>query len=87
MTVLEKIHSGLVYIDGAMGSLLQKGFLNPGEFAESLNITNPDIIKDIHKKYIDSGADIILTNTFGANLFHFSKEAEPFLSIPFYQMN
>ncbi len=77
MTVLEKILSGLVFIDGAMGSLLQKGnFLKPGEFAENLNITNPDTIKDIHLSYLQSGADIILTNTFGANPIKFENYEE-----------
>lgn len=76
MNVLEKINSGLVYIDGAMGSLLQKGHLAPGEFAENLNITKPEIIKDIHKKYLASGADIILTNTFGANPLKFVNFSE-----------
>ena len=45
--------------------MLRKEGLKVGELPENLNITNPDIIKKIHKKYIEAGADVIITNTFG----------------------
>ncbi|NLY20246.1 MAG: dihydropteroate synthase [Tissierellia bacterium] len=50
-----------------MGTMLQKSSLKVGERPEVLNITNPDSVREIHKKYIDSGSEIIYTNTFGAN--------------------
>ncbi len=53
--------------DGAMGTMLQDGILKTGELPEILNIKNPDIITDIHKKYVDAGADVVTANTFGAN--------------------
>ncbi len=53
--------------DGAMGTMLQKEGLKGGELPESYNILYPEIIYKIHKEYIDAGADIITTNTFGAN--------------------
>lgn len=53
--------------DGAMGTMLQAGLLKAGELPEILNIKNPDAIIEVHKKYIEAGADVITTNTFGAN--------------------
>ena len=55
----EKLH----FIDGAMGTMLGRVDGVP----EALVLTDPDRILDIHKQYVDSGADIITTNTFGAN--------------------
>lgn len=52
-------------LDGAMGTMLQKHGLS-GD-SEMFNLTHPGTIEAIHKAYIDAGADIIETNTFGAN--------------------
>lgn len=57
----------LYIFDGAMGTMLQERGLKAGEIPELLNITHPSDITEIHKMYIKSGADIITTNTFGAN--------------------
>lgn len=54
-------------IDGAMGTMLQQYGLKAGEAPEMWNITHPDIVKSIHTSYLEAGADIILTNTFGSN--------------------
>lgn len=54
--------------DGAMGTMLQKYGVIEG-LPESLNIVNPGLIEKIHRDYISSGANIITTNTFGANRF------------------
>ena len=64
-------------IDGAMGTMLQKYGLNSGECSEEWNISHPQVVKNIHQEYIKAGADIILTNTFGANrikLSNFGRE-------------
>lgn len=53
--------------DGAMGTMLQKGLLKVGELPELLNIKKPEEIINIHKKYIEAGAEVITANTFGAN--------------------
>ncbi|MGG5461983.1 homocysteine S-methyltransferase family protein [Clostridium sp. B9] len=53
--------------DGAMGTMLQKMGLKVGENPELFNIKNEEVILEIHKSYIEAGADIITTNTFGAN--------------------
>ena len=58
----------MIYIfDGAMGTMLQEAGLPTGACPELWNIEQPTIITEIHKSYIESGADIIETNTFGAN--------------------
>jgi len=59
---------GFVLFDGAMGTILQEqNLLVPGELPELLNLSNPDEICEIHKRYVAVGCDVITTNTFGAN--------------------
>ena len=64
-----------LFIDGAMGTLLQSRGLGPGELPELWNVTHPDVLLDIHHAYLDAGADILLSNTFGANRYKLEKEA------------
>ena len=52
--------------DGAMGTMLQAAGLEEGYCPELFNVEKPDVVKDIHGKYLQHGADIITTNTFGA---------------------
>ena len=54
-----------IVLDGAMGTELVKLGLKPGEKGEFLNIEDPDKVIGIHKAYIEAGAEIIYTNTFG----------------------
>lgn len=61
-----------ILLDGAMGTMLQKSGLKPGGIPEELNITNPELVEEIHKRYVDAGSDIIYTNTFGANGYKLS---------------
>lgn len=63
----ELIKEKILIFDGAMGTMLQKKGLKVGENPELLNVKSPDIIEEIHKEYIESGANVITTNTFGAN--------------------
>lgn len=58
-----------VILDGAMGTMLQKSGLPLGEIPEILNITHKEQITDIHRQYINAGADIVYANTFGANRY------------------
>lgn len=58
---------GHVLLDGAMGSVLQKHGLKLGGIPEELNFTQPELIRSIHKSYIEAGAQCIYANTFGAN--------------------
>jgi len=74
----------ILVLDGAMGTMLQAGHptaadFNGGEFAshpvplagdnDVLNITRPDLVKSVHRAYLEAGADIIETNTFNSNYF------------------
>jgi len=63
----EYIKDNILIFDGAMGTMLQKKGLKLGENPEVLNLKEPTIIEEIHREYIDSGANVITTNTFGAN--------------------
>lgn len=63
----EYIKDNILIFDGAMGTMLQKKGLKLGENPELLNIKEPAIIEEIHRDYIKSGANVITTNTFGAN--------------------
>jgi 5-methyltetrahydrofolate--homocysteine methyltransferase len=53
--------------DGAMGTMLQSKGLSAGECPDEWNISHSDAVFDVHRGYVQAGADIILTNTFGAN--------------------
>lgn len=74
--ILEEIRKRIVFFDGGTGSLLQANGLKPGELPETWNIKYPDIITKLHRDYLEAGADIIKTNTFGANGLKFYKGAE-----------
>ena len=72
MTLREYLKNNLIFLDGGMGTLLQKEGLKPGEFPEMWNISHPQVITKIHRDYYNSGSNIVNTNTFGANLLKFS---------------
>ncbi len=65
--MLNKLNDNFLFFDGAMGTMLQKYGLKTGALPEELNIINPEVILNIHREYLNSGADIVTTNTFGAN--------------------
>jgi len=60
---------GYVLADGAMGTGLMALGMKRGEVAEHWNVDKPDQITSIHDSFIDAGADLILTNSFGGNRF------------------
>lgn len=70
MAMQEKI----LILDGAMGTMIQQVDLTSDDFGgdlyegcnEYLNLTRPDVIRQIHRAYLEAGADIVETNTFGA---------------------
>ncbi len=72
MNVLEYIKKNITYLDGGMGTLLQKKGLAAGQLPERWNISHSDVIADIHKAYFDAGTNIVCTNTFGANALKFN---------------
>jgi 5-methyltetrahydrofolate--homocysteine methyltransferase len=66
--ILQRINKGEILIsDGALGTMLIDRGLKKGECPEALNLTNPQLLKDIAREYLKAGADIIHTNTFGAS--------------------
>ncbi|GHU49930.1 hypothetical protein FACS1894127_4320 [Clostridia bacterium] len=67
MNIVELTGKRIVTGDGAMGTMIQAAGADPGELPESLNISNPELIRDIHLKYFLAGSDYVSTNTFGAN--------------------
>lgn len=56
-------------LDGAMGTMLQQADLLPGECPDIWCVTHPEQIVEIHRAYIQAGAQFISTNTFGANAY------------------
>lgn len=63
------LRNGYVILDGAFGTELQKRGLKPGQAPELISFSDPETVVDIHRSYVEAGADIILTNTFGANRY------------------
>jgi 5-methyltetrahydrofolate--homocysteine methyltransferase len=57
----------ILIADGATGTQLQKAGLPPGAAPELWNVENPDAIRALHRSYIEAGANIVLTNTFGGS--------------------
>lgn len=60
--------------DGATGTMLQQAGLEPGTAPERWNLENPDAVRALHRSYIDAGADMILTNTFGGTAIRLKRE-------------
>lgn len=65
----EAIREQVLILDGAMGTMLQERGLQPGQSPEELNLTMPEVVASVHRDYIEAGADIIVTNTFGGTRF------------------
>jgi homocysteine S-methyltransferase len=64
---LEAIDERVLVCDGAMGTMLYAKGVFINKSFDALNITQPDLVAEVHKEYVRAGADIIETNTFGAN--------------------
>lgn len=72
--IRDRLGKELLFFDGGMGTLLQERGLAPGELPETWNIARPQVIREIHRSYVEAGSDIVLTNTFGANALKFHAE-------------
>jgi len=71
---LEMIQSGKPLLaDGATGTLLHERGIGFDECFDALNLSNPALVAELHRDYINSGAQVILTNTFGANRIKLSR--------------
>ncbi len=68
-TFLQALDEHPLLCDGAMGTMIYAAGISPERCFDELNLTNPMIVADIHRAYIAAGANVIETNTFGANRF------------------
>lgn len=65
--VLQAIQNRVLVLDGAMGTMLQERGLKPGQSPEEMNLLLPDVVAAVHREYLEAGADILVTNTFGGS--------------------
>src|ERR1035438_2951306 len=72
VALIDSLAQRVLVLDGAMGTMIHQAplsietdYLGRENCPEILNITRPDVIRDIHRQYLEAGADIIETNTFG----------------------
>src|SRR4030042_462548 len=59
------LEKGILLCDGAMGTLLHERGVPVSACLEAVNLDNPDLVASVHREYIEAGAQIIETNTFG----------------------
>ena len=74
MSLKDLLGKQLLFFDGGMGTMLQGMGLQPGEIPEYWNMEHPDRMVDIHYQYYMAGANVISTNTFGANPVKFPQD-------------
>jgi methionine synthase I (cobalamin-dependent)/5,10-methylenetetrahydrofolate reductase len=72
---LARIKQSPVLCDGAMGTLLYSKGVFINRSYDELNVSQPDLIRGIHHEYLQAGAEIIETNTFGANSFRLARHS------------
>ncbi len=65
----ERLRDEIVVFDGGVGTYLYDKGVYINTCFDELNLTNPDIVSEVHRDYVAAGADVIETNTFGANRF------------------
>jgi homocysteine S-methyltransferase len=71
---IEKLaNSNILVADGAMGTMLHTRGVGFDKCFDELNLTNPGAVAEIHRAYIEAGAQLVITNTFGANRFKLGK--------------
>ncbi|HKW75117.1 MAG TPA: bifunctional homocysteine S-methyltransferase/methylenetetrahydrofolate reductase [Terriglobales bacterium] len=69
LDLLSRLKQGPVLCDGAMGTLLYAKGVFINKCYDELNLTQPDMVRQIHQEYLNAGAEVIETNTFGGNSF------------------
>src|SRR5499433_1043133 len=72
---LARLKQAPVLCDGAMGTLLYSKGIFINRCYDELNLSQPDLIRGIHHEYLQAGAEIIETNTFGANSFRLGRHS------------
>ena len=64
----ERVRSGKpIFFDGGMGTMIQETGVTEYDIPEDLSVTNPGLIAEIHRKYVQAGANVLTANTFGIN--------------------
>ena len=71
--LLERLSSEVLLADGAMGTMLHSHGIGFDKCFDELNLSNPGAVAEVHRAYIDAGAQLILTNTFGSNRYKLGK--------------
>ena len=80
----DRLRDEIVVFDGGVGTYLYEKGIFINTCFDELNLTNPDIVLQVHRDYVAAGADVIETNTFGANQF---KLAPHGLELKVYELN
>src|SRR5205823_10232458 len=70
---LDRLRQSPVLCDGAMGTMLYAKGIYINRCYDELNLSQPEIIRGIHQDYFQAGADVVETNTFGANSFRLAR--------------
>jgi methionine synthase / methylenetetrahydrofolate reductase(NADPH) len=70
---IKQLTSNTMLADGAMGTMLHARSIGFDRCFDELNLSNPGAVAEIHRAYIEAGAQLIITNTFGANRFKLGK--------------
>ena len=71
----ERLKQSPVLCDGAMGTLLYAKGIFINRCYDELNLSQPELIRGVHHEYLQAGAEIIETNTFGANSFRLARHS------------
>src|SRR5215203_3674694 len=72
-SLLERLSTETITADGAMGTMLHAHGVGFEKCFDELNLQNPSAVAEIHRAYIEAGAQLVITNTFGANRFKLTK--------------
>ena len=70
---LERLEKRTLVCDGAMGTMLYSKGISLNRCYDELNLTNPQMVKDVHLAYLKAGAEVLETNTFGATRVRLAK--------------
>src|SRR5437016_9095837 len=73
---LTRLQKSAVLCDGAMGTLLYSKGIFINRCYDELNLSQPDLIRGVHREYLQAGAEIVETNTFGGNSFRLARSEE-----------
>ncbi|MCF0260098.1 MAG: homocysteine S-methyltransferase family protein, partial [Erysipelotrichaceae bacterium] len=71
--IRERLNSGLLFLDGACGTVLQSLGMKAGARPEDLNLETPELIRQVHRGYVQAGSQVIYANTFGASAVKLAK--------------